>query len=340
MIGANLADFPLQRLGTGSAILSIPVFLYLSCLIVLISGGFDALRKHFFEVLAVTGSLSGAIWFFNRYVSVELAGVFGAMTALAVELLWIHFMQKRHLDASQKQETATGMTESRLSIFQAMSAYILLIVLLFLTRIIPPIEHYLNSTGLLQFPRYDFTLPLFYSPGFYLFLVCIFSIFVFKLSRSAIQKSIKQTLKQFQPVFLSTVGFVVMSQIMVEAGMVQMLSSSAALFFGPAFLYVSPLIGGLGGFLTGSNTGSNAMFINLQLQTAQHLQMTPDLFAYAQNTSSSHLTMACPSRVVLAASIGKIPEQENQLLRSIAFAGIGTLVLIMLGVIVGQWFQL
>jgi hypothetical protein len=63
----------------------------------------------------------------------------------------------------------------------------------------------------------------------------------------------------------------------------------------------------------------------------------PSPFAYAQNAGSSHLTMACPSRVVLAASIGKIPEQENRLLRIITCVGLGTLFLLVIGVMVGQW---
>ncbi|MFC4077534.1 L-lactate permease [Salinithrix halophila] len=338
VIGANLADYPLQRLGTGSAILSVPTFFYFACLMVLVSGGFSALRKHFFEVLLVSSLLSGGIWFFNSFVSVELAGVFGAFVALAVELLFIRWSQRRPIDLSQKLETATGEIETRLSIFQAMSAYMLLIALLLVSRLVPSIAQYLSRTGVLHFPTYHFKLPLLYSPGFYLFLVCIFSIFAFKLSLPTVQKSIKQSLKQLRPVLLSTLGFVVMSQIMAEAGMTQLLSSSAALFFGPVLLYLSPVIGGLGGFLTGSNTGSNAMFIRLQLQTAQHLQMSPDLFAYAQNTSSSHLIMACPSRVLLAASIGGIPEQENQLLRTITFIGLGTVVLLILGILAAQWF--
>ncbi|PMB08973.1 hypothetical protein CEN49_08105, partial [Fischerella thermalis CCMEE 5273] len=67
------------------------------------------------------------------------------------------------------------------------------------------------------------------------------------------------------------------------------------------------------------------------------LHLNPDLFAYAQNTGSSHLTMACPSRVVLAASICQIPEQENRLLRIVTGVGLGTLILLIIGVIVGQW---
>ncbi|WP_143035028.1 L-lactate permease [Marininema mesophilum] len=324
VIGSNLTEYPLSKLGTGSAILSVPTFFYFSFLMVLVSGGFYALRKHFWEVILVSSSLSLAVWFFNYYVSVELAGVFGAIIALSVELLLIRI--------TQKKATILGKLDSSSSIIRAMSAYILLIILLFITRTFPLLENNLKEILVLQLPKYDFTLPLLYAPGFYLLLVCIYVVFIYKVSTSMIKECIIKTVKQLIPVLLSTLVFVVMSQIMDKAGMTQILSSTAATFMGSTFIYISPIIGGLGGFLTGSNTGSNAMFMNLQLKTAQHLHMSPDLFAFAQNTSSSHLTMACPSRVVLATTIGKIPEHENQLLRTITLVGIGTLILLIVEV--------
>ncbi|MEJ8545512.1 L-lactate permease [Brevibacillus borstelensis] len=69
-------------------------------------------------------------------------------------------------------------------------------------------------------------------------------------------------------------------------------------------VFVSPVIGGMGGFLTGSNTGSNVMFIKLQTQTAAQLGTSPELVAYGQNTASSHSMMDSPSRVLLGATMG------------------------------------
>src|SRR3546814_18826223 len=53
---------------------------------------------------------------------------------------------------------------------------------------------------------------------------------------------------------------------MFAAGMTARLAEAVAGVAGSAYLLVLPLIGGLGGFLTASNAGSNAMFA--QFQTA------------------------------------------------------------------------
>ena len=49
--------------------------------------------------------------------------------------------------------------------------------------------------------------------------------------------------------------------------MIQTLSFTAAQSFGQFFVFITPLIGATGGFLTGSNTASNTMFIRLQTET-------------------------------------------------------------------------
>ena len=50
-------------------------------------------------------------------------------------------------------------------------------------------------------------------------------------------------------------------------------SQTAGDTFGTFFVFVAPFIGAIGGFLTGSNAGSNAMFIKLQMQTAQNVAL-------------------------------------------------------------------
>ncbi|WP_396654016.1 L-lactate permease [Mechercharimyces sp. CAU 1602] len=212
---------------------------------------------------------------------------------------------------------------------RALSPYLFLILSLSITRTIPALQDVFRHYFVISLPQYDFTLALLFSPGFYLMLACLYTIISFRLTGVTIAQSMRHSIRQFTPVLLSTLGFVIMSQVMVYANMITLISQSFALFFGSYYLYIAPLIGGLGGFLTGSNTGANAMFIQLQLKTAETLQLSPDLVAWIQNSSSSHLVMTFPARIVLAATIGGIGERENQLLRYIFLIGLGTILLLM-----------
>lgn len=332
VIAANLSGVPVPKLGSGSAILSVPTFLYFTLIAVYLTMGWKGIKERWAELLIISGSLAGSVWIFNTFISVELAGVFGALVAVGVELIFIRF--------SKTMQTTEEVTISRLliteevnySILKAMSPYLVLTALLFISRMAPGIGPFLLSHCVLVFSSYSYSLPILYSPGFFLLIVCLFTIYIFQIERSVIRKAIQSTLKQWIPVILSTIFFVAMSEVMSEAGMTNIIARLAASTLGVSFIFFSPLIGGLGGFLTGSNTGSNAMFIKLQLQAASQLGMSPEMFTYGQNTSASHMTMASPSRVLLAQSVCEI-DSKNNLLKQISLIAIGSLILLIVEII-------
>ena len=109
--------------------------------------------------------------------------------------------------------------------------------------------------------------------------------------------------------------------------MVSVISDTTGAVFGESFLIVSALIGAMGGFLTGSTTSSNAMFIKLQLHTAGQVGLPTDIVAYSQNTSAAIASMATPARVMLGAHMFGIQSKEPYILKRISFIVLGALLL-------------
>lgn len=328
VIGANLTGISVHSLGAGTAILSIFVFLYFTLITVLIVGGWKEVQRKWLEIITVSASLFAAIWFFSRYVSVELAGVFASLVTLFVEWLWIRASEKK-------------MKENQTSrLLKALSPYLLLTGLLFLSRLVPPIRGWLLSHAHLEIEKFSFQLPLLYSPGFFLFLTCLFVIGRFRMHAETIKKTLVQTWKQWVPVNVSMFGFVAMAQVMMYSGMTQLLAETSAEKLGSMFIVLSPLIGAMGGFLTGSNTGSNAMFMKLQVQTAELLHLSPELIANSQNASAGHITMASPSRVLLSATISQVRHEEAHVLKRLAVIAGGALFIILLQNVVSYFVTL
>jgi lactate permease len=79
--------------------------------------------------------------------------------------------------------------------------------------------------------------------------------------------------------------------------------AGAASRLGPVYLALVPVVGGLGGFIAGSNTGANAMFAASQAHAAHALGASNLQVLATQNVSASLLTMAAPPRVALASSL-------------------------------------
>jgi hypothetical protein len=69
--------------------------------------------------------------------------------------------------------------------------------------------------------------------------------------------------------------------VAARARMTPRLAAAAAAATGPAFVRVAPLVGGLGGFMTGSDTGGNAMFARFQVETAGRAGLPPPTFSPA-----------------------------------------------------------
>lgn len=85
---------------------------------------------------------------------------------------------------------------------------------------------------------------------------------------------------------------------------------------GAAFPFFSALLGWLGVFLTGSDTSANALFGNLQTVTATHLGFSPTLMA-ASNSAGGVMgkMISLQSIAVAAAATGLDPKREASLFR-------------------------
>ncbi|PZD96765.1 L-lactate permease [Paenibacillus sambharensis] len=330
VIGAGLGGISLHKLGAGTALLSIPVFLYFMAAAVGIAGGRAALKRRWKEVLLYAAVFAASMLLLNQYVSVELAGVLSSLLTLAIgiSVMMVPGVGAKTGKAAAEMSAAGEGQGAAMGVLKAVSPYVALTVLIFISRLWTPFKEFLESHAVIRLPAYSFSMALLYSPGFWLLVTCLFTVLVFRINGGVFLNCLRKTLKQWVPFTISTAAFVSMSEVMAEAGMTALLAGAAGALFGSSFLLVSPLIGGIGGFLTGSNTGSNAMFIKLQIQTAGQAGLPADLIAYSQNASSSHSTMACPSRVMLGASLCGIQSEENQLLKTITLIAAGAIALI------------
>lgn len=322
VIGSNLTDIPLKTIGLGSAILCVPTFIFFAFIAVYIATGKEGILKKWLEIVTVSGALALGVMVSNVWISVELAGVIGAIFALFAVMIFMFFAKKG-------KGRGNALLQNTF-IVKMLLPYVVLTFLLMVTRMIPSIENLLMSFGVITWERYSFRLPIFYSPGFFLLVTCIFTIFYFKLNWASVKNALFTTTKQLTPVTVTTVTFIALAQIMIEANMMNILAEGIGTLVGSYFLFISPIIGAFSGMITGSNAASNAMFMELQTITASKYQLSPSLIASIQNTTASHMTMASPSRVLLAATMTGNEKYEQKLFKTMFFIVFVAIIFIML----------
>jgi lactate permease len=80
---------------------------------------------------------------------------------------------------------------------------------------------------------------------------------------------------------------------------------------GALFPFFSAVLGGLGGFLTGSNTSANALFGNLQVVTATRLNLSPVLMAAANSNGGMMAKMISLQSIAVAATGAGLPSTDE-----------------------------
>lgn len=320
LLGSQLTGLSATEISEGSALLSVLTFLYLANIAVFLTSGWRGIYSNSPEILLLASVLSATVWATSRYISVELSGVMGGTSALLAEWLMLTWRREKVEPPQQPQR-----------FWLHISPYLILVIWIASTRLIPWLESYFLLHGVLRLPSYQFELPLLYSPGFALLVASIYTILLFRLTKKSVICILHMTARQWWPVALSTVAFVSMSNVMSSSGMTATLATAAVVGLGGYYLWLSPFIAGLGGFLTGSNTGANAMFIRMQTEAAHLIGIPQLLIASVQNTAASLMTMASPSRVLLAVTVANATKHESQVLRNMLVISLGSILLVALG---------
>jgi lactate permease len=129
------------------------------------------------------------------------------------------------------------------------------------------------------------------------------------------KEAVKATFKQCWQPTLSIIAMVVMSLIMNDSGMTNIIAVSIAGATGSVYPLISPYIGVLGCFMTGSNASSNVMFGSLQTSAAAVLGISPLIIASAQSIGGSLGAAIAPAKVLLASSASGLGGKESYILR-------------------------
>ena len=163
-------------------------------------------------------------------------------------------------------------------------------------------------------------------PGSVILLAAILSYFFFRSARLCaagdLAAAARATWRSAAPASLGILSTVCLSTLMEHSGMTQLLAQGAAALLGSAFPLVSPLVGILGAFATGSNNNSNVLFAPLQKSVADLLQMDPRLLLGAQTAGGSLGSMLAPAKITVGCSTVGLKGREGDVLRHTLLVGL------------------
>jgi lactate permease len=131
-----------------------------------------------------------------------------------------------------------------------------------------------------------------------------------KVGVSGFMRCVAKTIEQAWIAVLTVCLIVGLAYLMNYSGMAYTLGLGAS-SAGRAFVILSPFLGWLAVFLSGSDTSGNALFGNLQVVAARQLNFDPVLFAATNSSGGVMGKMISPQNIATGVSVTELRGQEG-----------------------------
>ena len=164
-------------------------------------------------------------------------------------------------------------------------------------------------------------------PGTWLLVVAVLAAVWLTWSRdlpgNAWRLAAQSTWRSAAPASVGIISMVGLSVLMDHSGMTQLLAQTLSRWMGAAFPLVSPLVGVLGAFATGSNNNSNVLFGQLQKQVAALLGIAPALLIATQTAGGAIGSMLAPAKIIVGCSTTGLKGRDGEVMRLTVPYGLG-----------------
>ena len=340
-----MADF-LVYVGHWAALIHFVIGLIVPLMAIMVMTCYLGKSRSFKEGLQVAPfAIFGSLTFLVPYhitsrIAPELPSVIGGLISLAVIVLAARsgfMMPKSSWEFDEKWESDWGKPtemikeddekEAPMSLFLAWLPYIAIGAILVATRMGVGKDALravtLSWSGIFGVEGINYTMMPLWLPGFPFVVVAILSAFMYKMKFDQVMTDLSTTFKRLAQAAIALVFAVGVVRIMMNSGvnlsgydsMLLAMSKFTADVVGGAWPLVSPFIGVVGAFISGSNTGSNILFGGFQDSIASLLGISRVITAALQAVGGATGNMICVHNLVAVATVTGVLGMEGKMIR-------------------------
>ena len=317
---ANVADFMNNIAGTMTTIdLFGGTFMPLMLVMLLVTF-FNRGKKSIKSWLEITpwALLIGLVynvfaWLYAHTIGYEFVSILTPLTVLIIAVLTLKYRILLPTtvftnpwkganftgDGVQNDEETMQHASSHMSLLTAWSPYLIVVVLLLLSRTIGWLKHFMTNAidfgwvNILGIKGISSDWPVLYSPGFILTLAAAIALLVQVFSNSG------------------TNG-------MNLPSMPTYIAKTVSQHMAGVWVFVAPFLGELGAFITGSATVSTLTFSPIQADVAANAHLAKPIILALQVIGAAAGNMICVHNIVAASAVVGLAGQEGAILRKTA----------------------
>ena len=322
------------------ALLFAPVIVASGALVAHIQGGLPAVGRSLPLVVVAGSIMAGAMYVLALVGAPQIAstgpGILGMAAIALLARTPLLLPAQRAASVGAAGDTAEDSEHSLMlmPLVLALLPYLLLVTLSVISQIRPVMEAvsglrlaadypgFTTGQGFMVEPADNYApISLLNHPAPLIVMSTLASVLAYAATgwwrKGVAREAVRLTYRQSRSSTLSVTTMVVMAVVMADTGMTVLLAKGIANVSGPLFPLVSPFIGLLGSFMSGSNTNSNVMFGLLQMETARALGIGAVTISSIQSIGASVGSSMAPAKVLVAAAVVGLGGEERSIFRTV-----------------------
>lgn len=257
-----------------------------------------------------------------RFIGPELGDIIGAIFCMIV-LVLISIKSTRTVPAEYAVSDVKKVSIDLKSALIAWCPFILIFVILLLTSsLVPAIHDPLSSIsskvsvyagknpGTLSFTWIN-------TPGILIMIAGLIGGLIQGASIKTIVKTYVDTLIGNWKTIMTICSVLALAKIMGYSGMISAIAALLVAVTGQLYPLFTPLIGTLGGFVTGSGTSTQVLFGQLQVESAKAIGWEPSWIAAANAVGAGIGKMISPQGIAIGCAAAGLTGQESVLLKKV-----------------------
>jgi lactate permease len=322
---AGVTNLPLSVLSAEVGRICAPVSLFIPAYLMLLMGGPTALRAVWPAALTAGVCFAATQFFVSNYIGPYLTDILSSLATILGLVALLHLWKPADVPVAANQ---TASVPAR-KLLRAWSPYILLVICVLLWGYAPFKALLDKATIVFAWPGLDaqiqrlppvvaqpspyaakFTLNLLSASGTSALIATLLSAIVLRVPLGRLVAIVLRTARDLALSMLTIAAVLALAYVMNYSGSTATLGLAFAAT-GALFPYFSAMLGWLGVFLTGSDTSANALFGNLQVVTANTLNLPPELMAAANSSGGVMGKMISLQSISVAAAATGMPREEE-----------------------------
>ena len=289
--------------------------------VIIIGGGLKAMKGMFPFTLIASLSFVIPQFLTAAFIGAELPNILGSIISMVIMVAAAKLLP--HQVEPEYLITSSGKKEQPMTLQKGLTAwapFIFTFLFLLLTSNLVPVIHdplaAIKSSVQVYAGENPGTLNFFWvnTPGIIIFIASFCGSLIQKASPATMWKVLCRTVKNNVKTILTVCSVLAVAKIMGYSGMISAIAAVLVRVTGSFFPLFSPLIGVIGGFVTGSGTSTAVLFGSLQAQTAQQIGADPAWLCAANEMGGGVGKMLCPQSIAIGCAAVGIVGSESKIL--------------------------